>query len=194
MPGLYGQVDIGAVDITPSREALRDTDKTIRAVRPGWSRCGTASSAAVQAELDSQPGHRAGRFRVGHRSGRVFAGLHDLLARRGFTWQGQPIRGTQELPLPSYTLDRTRPSRPALTVNDGTQVALEALTGVLVITGVPKSGGVLRAARRYLLDHREVTCLIVSGTDSGGTGWLSFGPGCRSAPSPTGISRARPRR
>jgi hypothetical protein len=173
---LYGQVEIGAVDITPSREALRDTDKTIRTVRQVLVSVRDGIAAAVQAELDSHPDIARAGFALATIRPRI-SGLHDTLAQRGFTWQGQPIRSTQELPLPSFTLDRTRPNRATLTVNDGTRVALEALTGVLVITGVPKSGSVVRAARRYLLDHGDVTCLIVSGTDSGGTGWLSFGPG-----------------
>jgi hypothetical protein len=52
---LYGQVEIGAVDITPSREALRDTDKTIRTVRQVLAAVRDGIAAAVQAELDSHP-------------------------------------------------------------------------------------------------------------------------------------------
>ena len=173
---LYGRVDIGAVDITPSREALRDTDTTICAVRRVLIAVRDGITAAVQAELDSHPDIARAGFALATIRPRI-AGLHDTVARRGFTWRGEQISGTQVLPLPSYTLDRSRQSRPTLTVQESTQVALEALTGVLIVTGVPRSGSVLRAARRYLIEHREVTCLLISGTDSGGTGWLSFGPG-----------------
>jgi len=173
---LYGRVAIGAVDITPSREALRDTDTTIHAVRRVLVEVRDGIAAAVQAELDSHPDIARAGYSLATIRPRI-AGLHDTVGRRGFTWRGQEISGTQVLPLPSYTLDRSRQSRPTLTVKESTQVALEALTGALIVTGVPRSGSVLRAARRYLIEHREVTCLLVSGTDSGGTGWLSFGPG-----------------
>ena len=173
---LYVQVDIGAVDITPSREALRDTDKTLRSVKLGLLALRDGIVPAVQAELDSQPDMARAGFVLATVRPRL-AGLHDLLPRRGFTWQGQQIPVMQALPLPSYTLDRSRPSRPALTATNDTQVALEALAGALVVTGVPKSGGVLRAARRYLIEHHKVTCLIISAADSGGAGWLAFGPG-----------------
>ena len=52
---LYGRVAIGAVDITPSREALRDTDTTIHAVRRVLVAVRDGIAAAVQAELDSHP-------------------------------------------------------------------------------------------------------------------------------------------
>ena len=112
---LYGRVAIGAVDITPSREALRDTDTTIHAVRRVLVAVRDGIAAAVQAELDSHPDIARAGFALATIRPRI-AGLHDTVARRGFTWRGQEIRGTQVLPLPSYTLDRSRQSRPTLTV------------------------------------------------------------------------------
>lgn len=178
---IYSHVAIGAVDITPSREALRDTDRTVQEIRSVLRCLHTEVAAAVGRRMDAEPTPAAAAWflaGVGHRLG----ALSERLPVERFGWRGAPLPRVQQVPLPCYRLNTDKPRRMVLSCQDITAVDLFAIGKVLVVTDVPSGAPVQRAARKYLVKHHpQVDVVVVSPATTGQWGWFAFGPGHRMA-------------
>lgn len=173
---LLAHVPVGTVDITPSREDLRDTPRTLEALTriAGTlvDELGTAIAHAVQHE--PSPMHAA--IRLGELQTLLREVGHDLAS--GITWHGQLL--AHRLHVPHRTLHLPPAARKSDELRD--QDHYEAhlgqnFTGVLVITGVDTAHAaktVRRLARRYLT-HTATHTLLLAPQPAGHTGWFAWG-------------------
>lgn len=170
-PGLVVVLPIGSVDITPSREAVRDTDRTIDAVaavlsnltqrvHDELSRRITAAGSTVAAVLAGLPVRKA----AGH------LGVHGLSSH---TWQGQPV---DDLDLP----DATRyglSQRGALTSSQFAPSPLALTEQVTVLVGVPRGRSAARQAKQWVqANPGRVLLRFGDGhATAGRSGWFEWG-------------------
>lgn len=173
---VYLTVPVGGVDITPSREALRDTDRTVRAVRTALAELPEQVLDVVQQAIASAPDLPGAGWAAGRYADRL--DLAPLLPWDRLVHGGQPIPPTLHVPLPTFSLgpQGRRGGRP-LQADTSLAVPLRHQDRVLVVTGTPKGAATHRPAHRYLLAHREtVTWLVYAAEDSGVFGAFAFGP------------------
>ena len=173
---VYLTVPVGGVDITPSREALRDTDRTVRAVRVGLAALPGRVLSVVQQAIGDAADLPAAAWAAGRYADRL--DLAPLLAWDRLTHAGQPIPPTAHVPLPTFCLGpRGRRGARPVQADTSLTVPIRHLDRVLVVTGTPKGTATHRPAHRYLLAHRdELTWLVYTPDNSGVLGAFAFGP------------------
>lgn len=174
---VYATVPIGAVDITPSREGLRDTPRTLRAVREVLDSLPARLAAQVQSELDAADSAT--------RAAWVLAGYQRTLDKRMLPWGDLAYRGDRigapiPVPMTTMTLTDRRGSRGGreLRVDENLLVSASNLRDVLVVTETPKGAARNHPARRYLTRSDEDVQWVVFAPDCAATfGWFAYGPG-----------------
>jgi hypothetical protein len=174
---VYATVPIGAVDITPSREGLRDTARTVRAVRSVLDALPDLLATQVQAELDAAgTATQAAWLLAGYQR----ALDKHLLPTARLTYRGAPIGAPVTVPLTTMTLTARRGSRGGreLRVDDNLLVSTANMRDVLVVTDTPKGAARNHPARRYLTQNSDGTQWVVFTADSAATfDWFAYGPG-----------------
>lgn len=134
---VYATVPIGAVDITPSREGLRDTSRTLRTVRDMLDTMPARLAAQVQSELDAADSATKAAW--------VLAGYQRTLDKHLLPWaeltyRGEPVGPSVSVPLTTTTLSARRGSRGGreLRVDESMLVSAGTVREVLVVTDTPK--------------------------------------------------------
>ncbi|ACV79014.1 ATP-binding protein [Nakamurella multipartita] len=174
-PGLTVFLPIGSVDITPSREAVRDTSRSIDTVaaalrnlperfeREAHRRTAAATCAAM-AVLSTIPLRRAAEW----------TGVHGLSTAQ---WRGRPISDLGPAELGSHATFYGKTSRGALSTNTLDKLSVATLDQVTVLVGVPKGRSARRHAKAWVADNR-VRLLVQFGDGhdlSGRVDWLTWG-------------------
>lgn len=166
---LWAEVPIGSVDITPSREGLRDTPRTLMVLAGVAQTYAESIVSALTATLDAEPTALEASIRV-----HELRGLVPGFTRNGIVWRGRRLDYKVILPLPALTLEVNRKgvgrisSAPTYVVHLG-----ESVDRLLVVTGV--DAGVRRLANRYLSANSEVGVLLLADTDRGSQDWFAWG-------------------
>jgi hypothetical protein len=149
---VYLTVPIGAVDITPSREELRNTDKTVATVNAMADKFHLALGGWVSDQIAGEPTLIAAMLK--HDSLRHNLGWMARLGPSTITWKGIPIPNTMvHTDLDWFALTRKRGGG----ITARRQENLDVPPGILLsrimfITGVPehKLRSVQIAAKEYL--------------------------------------------
>lgn len=174
-PGLTVLMPIGSVDITPSREAVRDTARSIDAVakvvrqlperfESEIDRRVNKATCAAMAVLDAAPVRRAAEW----------TGIRGL---PGPEWRDQPITDLGPSRLGQRSLVYGKTSRGALTTTTLDTLRVETLDQVTVLVGVPKGRSARRRAKAWVADNpRRTLVRFDDGHDvDGRVDWLTWG-------------------
>lgn len=168
---LLAVVPVGAVDITPSREDLRDTPRTVAKLAQIVDDYASQISAAVERELQAQPTamHASTRFRA----------LRGFLPAftRNITWRGQHLASSVEIPHPVIHLVSSGSSHKTKSERSWEVHLGQSFERVLAITGVDDKAekSIRRLARRYMTQHQDVSALLLLPNEQGEIGWFSYG-------------------
>lgn len=181
---VYIQVGIGDVDIAPSREALRDTDRTLLAISRALAEVAESVVETITTEVET-----ASTWREAYKSqqngidqARQF-GI--VIKPETLTWKGQTLnRAEAFFPVVSVGSGRGRPvqtSRPSVDAvtgkpRNGFIIGLETESRILVVTGVTDTttNSVSRFAKRFL-ETSEYTYLLLVEDAQGSVDWFSWG-------------------
>lgn len=162
---------IGSVDITPSREDLRDTPRTLGVLAQLFTEYVTEVAAAVQRELSCEPSPMHAVIRLG----RLWQFVPGLC--KSMVWRDHQFAGPVTLPFPSITLTpngKTHRARlhdiTAFTLMDSRWDGIRVVTGV----GADNLNRVRRVANRYMT-HHGLTTLLLAPTGRATVGWYSHG-------------------
>lgn len=164
-PGLAVFVPIGAVDITPSREGVRDTERTIAAVAARLSDLPQRFGRALSAVLDAAPDTVSG----------VLAARPILAAAE---WVGVPVKAQMPADVTeaggtAYGLTR----RGGLYSDKLDTISYATLPQLTVLVGIPERRSAKPVAKQWLQDNPRRT-LVVFGdgqATSGSAGWVTWG-------------------
>lgn len=163
---VYATVPIGAVDLAPSREALRDTERTITAL---WGILKALPSMVFTA-IDARIGD-AGTLADAAAELKAYRGLLAAVGDldKTFTWNGQDVH--TRICLPGPHIEYFLPLGSTRVKSDRCPtIQVENVRSIVVISGVTGDSGKLPSATRWLSHNRTVQSLI-------------------SAPQPAGYSR-----
>ena len=167
--------DIGAVDITPSREDLRDTPRTLETLHELLTVFEDRKQAAVEAALDAEPSamHAANRLRE------LSTFLPDGLVTEGrLRWRGQRLVWKVALPYAVITRQTTELSS-RCTRHEGETVLLGVTdfsrTRVVCGVDVDLERKARRLANRYMT-HHDLERLILVPEDRAAVGWFAADP------------------
>ncbi|MFD9950973.1 hypothetical protein, partial [Nonomuraea sp. NPDC059022] len=170
---LLAFVPVGDVDITPSREDLRDTPRTIAAIARAVEDFHAQRHAAAQREVDAEPTPLEAKNRILA----LATFLPPVNAKTGAAWRGKRLPETiypnfpEILLMPGTTVNRTRfDEAPSVTIYTD-------LADTLVITNVDAKGQktVRRLANRYMTRH-GLRRLYLAPDAEGEVDWLPYGP------------------
>lgn len=174
-PRVFAFVDIGDVDIAPSREDMRDTPRTLARLARIAADYRRGIAATVQREIGSAPTLTAAARTATALARRPHlsqaAGRHAALS-----WHGQPIAFCQEVPYPASVFrpdwNRCEHERePWRLYRDDRD-----LDATLVITDVPehKQESAMRAARAFLAGHPDYHRVVFTPPGAQPAGWFAF--------------------
>lgn len=176
---------IGSVDITPSREGLRDTPRTVAVIQDALTRASAELSGYTQKLISTAPSLTHAAMTLAETEAtlrKVGAGLHSS----DLKWRGQELATDVAVDLFLYQLGQTRGGwicSEAAPPNTANHLQISDLPNALVVTGVPAGRSIRSAARRYLIAKASRKLRIfASPTDTGSVGWFSYGG---SSPVPT---------
>jgi hypothetical protein len=173
--------EIGEVDITPSREDLRDTPRTLDVLKRVLTTHLDAVQGAVETALDAEPNAMHAAMRMTTLKHFLPTGWH----RTGVLWRGQRLHHEIGLPFP-VIVRSTTPKSTRCTMIEGHKIQLGTpLPVVRVITGVDvdRERIVRRWANRYMT-HHELDWLILVPTATMQVGWFTADPAATDAPIP----------
>ena len=175
---IFFDVEIGDVDIAPSRESLRDTPRTIAALKQSVSGLADTLYKTVQDAVDAEPN----AFRAHEKYVEMRDALQPLkVERKDITYHGLPLREEVEVALPTITMVSHYQYRRGTTWVVGlrdehtfTLSAARATTVVLVDNLAKHTPTVKRYAKRYLEDT-DTNYLVVTDSQGASFGWFTFG-------------------
>lgn len=172
---------LGAVDFTPTREALRDTERTHDFLYAHLRGVAAEAGRMRQAEVDDATSPaEAGRFLRSTR-GWMLTGL-----AQGFTgadgpmvrWRGQDMPGQVKT---DFTSIEDTGQRKTPESRDHTVFRLDEAERDVLVTGVADEATrtrVRRLTRRYLHAHHDrVSRVVFVPTTQGSREWVEWGPG-----------------
>lgn len=168
---LIAFVPVGGVDITPSREDLRDTPRTITALVGILTEYLAQYRAAAERAVSAEPTAMAAKTRASELS----AFLPSM--NNGITWRGQWLPPKVFLPFPLIDLIVGNGGNNRTRFEDSPELWLHSsLSGTLVITGVDVQAArtVRRLANRFM-SHHAVARLLLAPDEKGAVGWLAYG-------------------
>jgi len=174
--GVLFEVPIGAVNIAPSREALSDTSRTLKAIREAVTKAAATLTRNAQIAVDT-----AGSYFEASRVRKDQAGLLEMFGFEGddLTYQGKSL-GEVKTDLFGYGMVKRYYNRATMVVGDPQKdfVIGNAYDAdrVLVVTGVEKPEKPLRGLKKMLEEHPEVPKYVLQTSKSRGkVDWFSFG-------------------
>lgn len=161
-PGLVVFVPIGAVDITPSREAIRDTERSIAAVSGALMNLRARFTAKLTELADANPDPTS-----------------MVLAARPYLAAAETLRVPVHTSLPA---DIVRPAatmfgrgqRGGLSVSELDVISAKTLHLVTVLVGVPAKRSARRHAKEWLDEHSNRRMLIMIGDGAATEGQLDW--------------------
>ncbi len=178
-------MDVGDVDIAPSREAMRDTPRTLDRLKRIVPEFRDGVTATVNQELATAPTLSAAAQRVASLESKwgLAAGGYPS-PRPSYSWRGQLIELALNLPYPG--VDYFGPWDNTSRHYQGYQLTLHQKGELQVITEVPrdKVETAMRAVRPFLAQdsfpvkntyRREHVTLIFTPPGSKPVGWFEFG-------------------
>lgn len=169
-------VGIGDVDITPSREGLRDTSKTVDRVTRALDAAITDVERVVSEKVQAQETFPDAAFALVYTEAEV--NLLEGLSRP--RWHGREFPVKVKTGHPTFTLDGYGSKTRAVSEPDGEVHLDKSLTKLLVVTGVPegKAGSVHRGAKRFLVEHKAtVNRIMAAPYDQETLEWFGYGDG-----------------
>lgn len=161
---------VGSVDITPSREDLRDTPRTLTMLARLFAEYLSGVEAAVRREVSAEPSP----MRAAIRLGKLWQFAPDL--RKSLVWRDHQFAEKVILPFPAITLTTSGKTNRA-SLNEAPEISPDfTWAGVRVVTGVEASNlsRVRRVANRYMT-HHGLTTLLLAPTGRATVGWYSHG-------------------
>ena len=169
---IAARVPLGSVDITPSREDLRDTPRTIAMLRKVVEQHVGNVAAAVGRDIDQQHTATQAAIRLAELKG-FLSSLH-----KGFAWRGRHL--PYEVVLPHAAIDlraSTGRAKRSFMEDSYTFHLGQRFDHILVITNVSdrEVGGIRRLATRYLTNNDDITQLILVPDSSGTSEWVTYG-------------------
>lgn len=167
---LLAFVPVGGVDITPSREDLRDTPRTIAVLARVISDYVTGKDAAVARMVDAEPTPMHVSVRLDSLGGFVSSLAH------GVTWRGSLLPGKITLPYPVITLEEAGRSHRTKCETHIEFHLGHSIEHVVVITGVDATSQktVRRLANRYMT-HHSLSTMIMAPDEQGAASWFAYG-------------------
>lgn len=164
---------IGEVDITPSREDLRDTPRTLTVLQRVLRTYADSVRSAVETALNAEPSamHASMRMAV------LFPFLRTSRGRVEVAWRGQRLQLELRLPYPVIVRSVTETSSRCRLHNGITVYLGHSFDATRVITGVDVDGErvVRRLANRFMTKHGLAQLILVP-PSAGQVGWFEFGP------------------
>lgn len=172
---LYIRVPIGGVVPAPSREALRDKERSVHTIGAVFYTLHQESAVKVQAEVDAAPSRHAAA-RIFHEANETLGAFK--ISRKAVSWKGQPLSRTAPVNMVSFTLRDKSWRSDTKVVGQVSHTALEVPQAEksLVVVGVPDPGVVRRFVKRFLEDNEEgVEQVFVTDATAASFGWFQFG-------------------
>lgn len=184
------KVPIGAVDIAPTREGLRDTDTTVAALANLVESLVVKMTESVRAKVDAAPNVYQAALLLHHEVEALDA---FKVRRRDFTYKGKPIHKdveTREVIVRVASEWRwgrrggrqveevVTTERPAPQENDKHVIdhARAPQTVVVVVPSLDDVGKVKRYAKRFLTENEQGwKYILVTDKPKGSEGWFQWG-------------------
>lgn len=172
---LYIRVPIGGVIPAPSREALRDKERTVHTIGAVFYSLHQESAVKVQAEIDAAPSR--------HAAARVFHAANETLgafkiSRKSVSWKGQPLHRNAAVDMTNFSLHTKSWRSSTMVVGQAPDATLEVPDAdkALVVTGVTEVGTVRRFVKRFLENNEDgITRVFVTEATAASYGWFQFG-------------------
>lgn len=171
--GIYATVDIGDVDIAPSREGMKTTDRTMRRLRRVIEDIHHGVWQTLRDRVNAAPSMAAAAFAFGH-----FQRQIPVQDNYTVQWRGHPLDRSVDLP---YVSSRYAPDRACFEhQRSSSRLWLrDDLRSVLVVTNVPdgKAETAIRHAKAFhtAADQPDHLLLIFSQAAQGTHEWFEFG-------------------
>lgn len=170
---LWAEVPMGAVDITPSRDDLSNTDRTINALRVIAQTYTENLRPALARTIDAEPTPMEASLRL-----REFRGLVPGFESKGAEWRGQRLAYTVKVEAPALVLEKSReqgkPGRVLSCSKYETHLG-STVDNVLVVIHDGNENVVRRLANRYLSNHEDVQTLLLTDQPRGAVEWFAWG-------------------
>ena len=174
---MYVRVPIGGVIPAPSREALRDKDRTVHTIGAVFYGLHQDSVVKIQNEVDAAPSFFA--------AARAFEETNESLgafkvSRKAVTWHGRNIHSQVPVDLVNYHLVQKSWRSDAKVVGEEphAKVSFAQADASLVITGISEEqrGSVRRFAKRFLeSNERGIERIFVMEGDAASFEWFQVG-------------------
>jgi hypothetical protein len=173
---VFAYVDIGDVDIAPSREEMRDTPRTLDRLARIAGEYRRGVPATVQREVGSAATLTAAARTAAALSRRPHL-AHAVRGRAGLSWRGQPIAYDLRVPYPASAFAPVQGRCAHERESFRLRLDDSALAATLVVTGVPehKLESALRAARAFLAARSDCRRVVFAPPGAQPTGWFAFG-------------------
>lgn len=182
---IFFDVEIGDVDIAPSRESLRDTPRTVRALTTSVLRLTDTLTASVQAQVDAEPN--------AFDAVRKFEEVRDVLkplkvSRKDISYKGLRLREVQPIEMPALFITRnwngsySRQTEQVVLAKDYDLESKKADQVIVVKIKDGEQGAVKRYAKRYLESRDYKAILLAVDVDAASYGWFTFGGDTGGAP------------
>lgn len=166
--------DIGEVDITPSREDLRDTPRTLDALERMLGAFVDGKRAAVEAVLDTEPSATHASNRLVDLAAFLPAGL---VSNNQVRWRGQHLAG--QIGLPYSVIQRTTTDLSSrCTLRESFTVVLGhdfARTWVVCGVDADRERKARRVANRFMT-HHDLDMLVLVPGGKADVGWFAADP------------------
>lgn len=177
--------NVGDADITPSREALRDTDRTVEFIRDALVEFAAAVRTRVIDHVAAAASFHEAATRLYSADGVVqFLSYEE---REAITWQGVKIK--RHITVPAFLCARLEQKtdsygqpngKSAVRSTEDMEVRFEDLDTVLVVTGVTtdRQWGLMKRkfkAYQTIANHPRRTAIVGTAEDTKTTDWLTWG-------------------
>jgi hypothetical protein len=173
---VFFRVPIGSVTVHPSRERLRDTNKTVTEIARLVTVMVKDLATSIQSQIDAAPS----LFAANQIVLKGLEAMGDLaVSRKAFKFAGMPIKNTAKVDLPVYwTTPKSWRHSTLIVANDqaGRTVESDQVDRTLIVTEVPKGeeGKVSRYLKRFL-ETDQAEWVFVTDQPWGAFDWFAFG-------------------
>lgn len=166
--------DIGSVDITPSREALQDSDKTIAVLKNALVEYKNNIKCTIETLVDSAPN--------AIEAGKIIRAHKDFLTdpEKGITYKGSVLPYKIEIKSANITSATGRNGKATARLNSLINLyIIQDMDNYLVVTGCDEktNENALRIGAIHIFKETDYKGIILSADDSGSQEWFSWGKG-----------------
>lgn len=174
---IFLHVEIGAVDIAPSRESLMDSFLTIKSLTEAIQHIADSLSTKVQTAVDAEPNAFAGIIKFEE----LRASLKPLkVGRKSITYKGLRLREVQKIEMPALFISRHWSGNKyveGVVLGKDYELESKRAGSVLVVRiKAGEEGSVKRYAKRFLEAHEEYKAILLAvDIDGASYGWFTFG-------------------